>query len=689
MFFIPKVAPYTRSFERFTIKNNNSISIRAYIKPRRTGFIELPQGNRFVIKPYKEEEVNVCYKSKISGRNNVTLDVIINECQVFSVTIQVDVVPKFVRNSVNTLRFDSTDSSNRKFIDLWNPFNVSVPFYWEGQTECFSVEPLYGAVPPKEKITCMVTYTPYTNASLTAELILSSDVGLKQTMTVSAYVKKSIVALSTDNLVMKSVPLNIETTEKFVLRNLSSDLVTFEIKNPEPMPGIRVDPTKGVLNSFGDQRFVISVKISDYISFICSLKIVVQNLQHLNLEIKGSVGFPNIVVQPNYMELRKIVVGSIDQCNFMVENRGDTQATLEFDFEDFQEFCVSEMKYGGTPFTSKDVLTLAPQDYKELWLHFAATDVAPNNFILPLIINGILDPPYRISSDSVNVSKYLTSETNQIITLTPPKVQCIQIKNSATTRILKIAPLNFEFSQYDKGTGMECNTESKVRFKNVDQNNIMEFCIRLDEFNSNFNMQHLDGGFVERHEFSYRCRLTPGSKMYFSIAFTPKTHGKFSAKAPIFLNDVLEGNLFNYIKLTGTFYAPLIKLEEPIIYLQLTPLKVRSERRAIVEMLHHKKDCRIFPKTAMMDLRITIQTTMFESSSMGQKKEILVSYGSCDPNCIDIKTAVYCTCGASLDLYVKGGVDNCCISNHVFLELYFFKFFEDPQSDALQVIAID
>lgn len=617
------------------------------------------------------------------------MDVIINESQVFNVTIQVDVVPKFVRSNVSSLKFDPSDSSNRKFVELWNPFNVSVPFCWEGQTECFSVEPLYGAVPPTEKITCMVTYTPSTNASLVAELILTSDVGLKQNMAVSAYVKKSNVGLSTDNLILKSVPLNIEITEKFILRNFSPDLVSFEIKNPEPMPGIRVHPTKGVLNSFGDQRFDISVKISDYISFSCSLKVVVQNLQHFNVDINGSVGFPDVVVQPTYMELRKVVVGSIDQCNFMIENRGDTPATVEFDFEDFQEFSVSEKKYDGIPFTSKDVLTLAPQDYKELWLHFAANDVAPNNFILPVIFNGILEPPYRISSDSVDISKYLTADTNQIIALPPPKVQCIQIKNSATTRILKITPLNFEFSQYDKGTGIECNTQMKMRFKNTDENNLIEFCIRLDELNGNFNIQHVEGDLVEKHEFSYRCTLTPGSSTFFSIEFTPSTHGEFSAKVPIFLNEVLEGKLFNYLKLTGTLYSPLIKLEEPIIYLQLTPLKIRSEKRAIIEMLYHKKDCRIFPKSALMDLRITIQTTMFEASNMGQKKEILVSYGSYDPSCIDIKTAVHCTCGASLDLYVKGGTDNCSISNHVYLELYFLKFYEEPQSDMLQVIVIE
>lgn len=52
-----------------------------------------------MVGPHQHQNVKLAVRTKTVGKISVTLDVIINECHAYDVTIQADVVPKYLRVS--------------------------------------------------------------------------------------------------------------------------------------------------------------------------------------------------------------------------------------------------------------------------------------------------------------------------------------------------------------------------------------------------------------------------------------------------------------------------------------------------------------------------------------------------------------------------------------------------------------
>lgn len=667
-----QVAPLSKTMTEITVTNNNNFSIRIFIsscKPRR---IELPQGNRAVIKPQQSTKVPVTYKSSQGiGKQNIRIDVIINEGHVFEVNMRVSVIPTILILSRNKLEF--SNDSMLKWIDLHNPANVEVPFLWELNNKCFSVEPSYGVVPPRKTIACLFNYVPHKDEPTMAEVMLSTDCGMQQNIVVTAVITAAKVALSSESLVIENIPLNLPTKHTTVLRNFGYETVVFKVLNPEPLPGISVFPSKGTLYSFSDQIFQITVLLDKYISFKCVVKIELQKHQKVEFEVSGTVEYPNIVIRPNNLQMSRISLGSVDKIKLYIENRGKSIVKLQFDFEDFSEFFVSESMVSSAEAVSDEGVILDPQQRKELWLHFIPIDIGPHRFFLPIILNGKLGPPFKHKPDTVAVSTYLTedldiSKPEEIKFLESPKtLTCVEIKNSAGTRILEFSERNFEFASYHPDLKCSSNNTAKLKITNI-SNDTVDIRIRIDELQGPFYIKRLNLEEVQWVGNSYLFSLIPESSVTFAFAFIGYRDGTFNVCVPVFVKTFSEDKVFTYINLKGVCHFPKIKVEETRICLLPVPARVKGEKLVTFHMSHHLPKCQLILRCTNHNLCNDLQQYK-ETENGCTKRRILISYSSTNFSQFEATLIILCTCAGSSEIVINGGVENCSITNHIFLHM--------------------
>lgn len=557
-------------------------------------------------------------------------------------------------------------------MELYNPSNVEVDFAWSNDHNCFHIEPAAGVVAPRKTIACWVSYNPKVDESFSSQLVLSTEASLQQILYVNVICKPVKVVLSLESVKVENIPLNLLIERQIVMRNLGFEAMTFKVLNPHPVPGIRICPSSGVLNSFSDQVLDIMILIKNYIDFESTVQIELQKGQIVEFELLGYVELPNIAVHPQSLQLNKIPVGAIDRVKFLVENCGNSTAKLEFNFEDLDEFYVLE----STDTTDKPVTSfhLESQDFKELWLHYAPIDVAPHRHHLPMVLNGMLGPPHLSAPITQNMSTYLTipensTDTEDVRFLEPPsKVLCVPISCSAFNPILEFSAKSFKFVSYLKGLDLVPQTTADLEVTNVSAESV-EFCIRTDDLQGPFYLKPETGETIQTYASSYVCVLHPRGKITFKLEFSPTSAGKFKASVPIFVRDYIKGKVFTYINLKGTSHYPLLQIDEDKVFLLPVPIKVRTKKIITVLKMYHLPECKLVTRCSNNDLDVTLKQSQ-ELDGDWVKQKIVISYYNKNPTLFETYVTILCNCSCSLTLCVQGGIINCCVTNYIFLEMF-------------------
>lgn len=281
----------------------------------------------------------VLFATKMEGMFDVVLDIVINDFHVYEVTITGLTVSKSLKLDKKSVYFEQNE--NYQFIDIYNPFNIIISYNWDIPQCSFDVDPLSGTVLPKKHIICAVKYHPYKLSSAFAEFTLLADGRINHLIRVSAETRKLGVTLLDPEVKLKNIALNLPQVHWIRIKNNTSVGVYFIINEPEPIPGIKISPSDGIICQDSIESLKLCIQMTECITFNTSIVIQVQKKLKLTVNISGNVVAPQIVIKPKVINFRKIVSQSFDRAMFVMQNCSSIEATIQFKIDDYKEYLIT------------------------------------------------------------------------------------------------------------------------------------------------------------------------------------------------------------------------------------------------------------------------------------------------------------------------------------------------------------
>lgn len=669
------IVPESFANTAITIKNSNEFSIRVYVNARKKGVLEFPEGNRKIVKPNSQANIAIRYKAENIGKHYVVIDIIINECHGCECIVQVLVIPGLVTTDVSQIEFMS-NGAPRRYVKLHNPCNKEVSFKWINTALSLIITPPQGTVPPKSYMYCKMNYVPVISESLASEIILASaePAAPKVLIDVFATLVKAKVNLSTEHLEIPLVPLNIPTRHRVILRNFGAENVLFKVINPSPMHGINITPCEGILRSFGDQTLYVNICIPTCIKFSCKVQIEVQKLEQIEFKISGCVEYPQIVVKPSSLHLRKIYLGCFDKFKFQVENCGQCVASIKFCFEYYPEFYVSSSFEKDAPALNMDDILLEPQELNILYLHFVPIDVAPNIFYLPMKINKILGPPSKVRFDTTITATYLTPGLNlyaceDVAAIEcPTKLKCTEISNTVSRAVLEFSDLELQFYSY---THVNLSSVENLNFfvANVSEETVT-FSIQTKDIIGPFFIKHLEGGDASNEDCCITIRLEARHEAILNVVFAPTEPCSYTDYLPVYLETMID-EPYNYVVLQGQLYEPTIEIPVQVVHMLPVPIGVQCESHFTATLHYHAPTCIVSTKPLCQELLVSTYRESMDAWSESLKKlHVAVFHTSSIATEYARDVTLECNCGASATFTVKGAADDCILTTYIFRNVY-------------------
>ncbi|KAF5298427.1 hypothetical protein FQR65_LT01205 [Abscondita terminalis] len=659
-----KMAPKTIKSNTITIYNKSNYSIVVLMKSRKPN-ISFRNNQYLAVHSMKKKVVEFTFHaSPIIGHYYSIIDCIINCSDTFIVPVSVEVAPKSVKFPFEDVILTDADY---KFISVTNPVNVPIEFSWKIPDSCFTVDPEYGTIPSYSSLMCFIKYTPHQNLAYNIDATLCSPNGIKQIVNIKKVKTDPHVILKNPKLEFRNIPVNMKRKLSTTIENLLSEALTFVVENPEPIPGIIITPTEGLIRGFDQQAVDISVQFATCLSFQCVVTINVQNRVKLELTLIGTVIYPLIEFKPEMIKLKKIVTNAFERQVFLVMNKSKSEVVIDFLLDDYPEYRIltsRSVEYGSE---SLKRVELEVNGQKELYLFFNPMGAGLFTFYLPYVVNEVFGPPVLYCSETLTPSTYTTVENSKYdtydkvnITKLPKLLPLITVNSSVGSDILKFSKLNFDFKlknreQYHSGTNGD------LTIWNASQNSC-RFCIRTDTLKYPFALQFVSGRCVEFLEYSIVGTLEPKEEILFKIIFEPSSQGSYFIQMPIYLRHYLDGNIFNYLTLSGVYPSPKMYTKEKELYFEPIPIKCETEKKIVLNLENHGDDCNI--EVEIEDKFVEVE--LFDRSGSYELGIVIaiIKYFSKYAMTVNSNINFYCSCGANCRLDIKGCIENCSVTIH-------------------------
>lgn len=344
------------------------------------------------------------------GKINTIINATVNDNHYVPIIFKANIVPHSLSVSHAEVIIDATEPLLGKIISLVNTLNVPVHYTWHmAQSICFDVKPKSGTVPPGRSIMNEVIFIPNYNNKISSKLAFENKYGNKQTISATVRLEKIDICMFNAKIEVLHIPLNLLHKEKAVILNRSHSHVLFTVKNPKPYPGVKIYPVQGVVPKRSYKVLNIDILIKMVLSFDCTVEVLIHNYDSVSFEIVGIVEYPNIVMKPESIRLRRIATGSMDVHYIYLENKGQAVAKIEYKNDLWQEFYISTTTKNDFCYNITEIF-LEAGEKQYLCLKYFPKDISMDKFYIPFIINGILGPLTTGKNGNLLASSYLSAQ---------------------------------------------------------------------------------------------------------------------------------------------------------------------------------------------------------------------------------------------------------------------------------------
>ncbi|XP_072900577.1 cilia- and flagella-associated protein 47-like [Hemitrygon akajei] len=399
-----EVCLHSSSTQNLTIVNNLTTHILVEMD---TCCTELHESSPLsqVIPPISTVYIPIGFESKRIGAFQKSITYTINSIHTGLLLIKANVV--YVALELSTRKLVLTpnygllgESGFRTTLRLYNRRNNPVQFSWcpvvEEKGMAFFIRPDGGIVDAFSDLECEVVWHASFFSPEEGEFDLIVHDGNKVRLKCIAKLGHVNVRFVENRVLFNSAALNLTAMKTAIIKNCGQNHAYFKVENVNPVPGITVIPTHGIIPVGGFVCFKIFFHPTTIFNFDTRLRVDIRNSNVLKLRVGGSVVQPKAEIDLKYCVFSGIYCGSTSMIPFTLSNLTESPIKLEFDFSKYKDF---SLKFEVTEDAIQDplnpqlfVVNLSGRERTRCELFFKPTNVAAYDFNLPININGNASP---------------------------------------------------------------------------------------------------------------------------------------------------------------------------------------------------------------------------------------------------------------------------------------------------------
>lgn len=279
---------------KIKVVNRNLFTIKVTLNTRtsyKSYFTNLPQ--EFPVNGSSSKTIEIEFNCVNKGKIYTIITAMVNEHHKLPVVFKANITPLDLIIDKKDIVIDMRDINMSKSINLYNIFDVPVSYVWEISTgNCFQVLPKSGTVPPNTYLTNQVYFEPDFTNRISSKLCIEIINGLKYTLSATVFIEEVDVEIFDKVIELPHIPLNIEYTSKALLMNNGYGPIIYSIRNPVPIPGIKLMPAEGILKRRSYQIINIKIHMQIVSSFECTVDIDIYNSDKpVSFIIKGIITY--------------------------------------------------------------------------------------------------------------------------------------------------------------------------------------------------------------------------------------------------------------------------------------------------------------------------------------------------------------------------------------------------------------
>ncbi|XP_078264971.1 cilia- and flagella-associated protein 47-like [Rhinoraja longicauda] len=536
-----------------------------------------------VVPPMSAAYLPLVFESTIKGPFQKSITYRINNIHFGRILVMANVVSVDLELSTNELVLTPNygflhESGMRTTVQLYNRRNHPAQFIWipvlteEGMA--FFIRPDGGVVDAFNDLECEVVWHASFFSPIKGDFDLIVHDGNKIRLKCAVELGHVNVHFVENRVLFNSAALNISTTKMAVIKNQGQNHAYFKVNNANPVPGMTVIPTHGVIPVGGYTCLNIFFHPTTMFKFDTRLKIDISNSNMLKLRVGGSVVQPMAEINLKYFMFYGIYCGATSSIPFTLLNLIESPIKVEFDFSQYKDF---SLKFDASADAIQDpvnphlfVANLRGKESIKCVLIFTPTQVASYYFNLPVNINGSPSPSPPPSSIPPDPYEDMVSDSSseQLQSPTPSH----KVKATALYPPIELSTTKVEFSLMpgynDLGVIAADPFMQKIEIQNTSTKEVKW----LLDLNSQENKDLDEGIFRIYH---YNGSLKPGQRYCITIGFCPSYPGNYSMEIPMFINE--EKNIrYRVISVTGVVHISKMIIDPPFVNLHPVPLNTET-----------------------------------------------------------------------------------------------------------------
>lgn len=599
---IGKVCLRSVSQKELTIINNlmQYIIVEAEIDCR-----ELRQSSPLsqVVPPRSMAVIPIIFESSTNGNFQRSVTYTINKFYQNHVTVTAEVVPVGLELSTDLLVVKPTpglpaDAGIRGVITLYNRLNYQAEFTWlpilGPQGTAFSIRPATGTVNALSSLDCEVVWHPSFISPEEGSFQLLVTGGSTLNLVCQAEVGTPVVNFMENRLTFGSVPINLTTTKIAMLYNSGHNHTYFQVLDPNPFPGLTVQPVHGVVPVGGSSEIRVSLTPETILKFDTRLQVAIKGSKIIELRLGGSVESPEVDIDVSNFMFGGVYCGSRSMIPFKMVNKTNTRTKMEFNLTRYKDFT---LKFPGFQ-TPEDYnfqllnpgmacVTLGPKETITGELYFVPQEVAAYDFIMPVMINNLGAPspastPFPPSPSVNERTSIIHSRLQPVIVITPRKHviatalrQPLQLSHS---KIEFVLPTSFYEQALKTGLGITTHHCEKTTVLVNNTTKTLKWGLDLRKVGSAMEagilkFLHPSGiPFIsDGSSNGIEGELNPGQTRPITIVFCPKNPGFYEAVVPVVIDNQWS-DPYQMLYITGQLKEPKIWFDPPGICMTPVPL---------------------------------------------------------------------------------------------------------------------
>ncbi|PKK24954.1 cilia and flagella associated protein 47 [Columba livia] len=389
-----------------------------------------------VVPPLTKTHIPVVFETNTLGMFKKSFTYTINNQHIGHVLVVAKAVSVELELSARELILNPTPgylagTEFRTTVTLYNPRNHPAGFTWKPINThrgiAFSIQPAKGFVEAYRDLDCEVVWHPGFNSPRAGEFDLCVRKGNKIRLKCLAKLGTTKVQFLEQRIPFNHSPMGLSTCKKAVLQNIGHNHAYFQVLDTNPLPGMTINPSEGVVPVGGHADLRICFTPIAKMSFDTRVEVSVRNSEVLELRIAGFVEIPEINIDVGLFDFGGVYVGSTKSIPFLLQNMGQACTRVEFDFSKYKDFKLNSSDHSVVDWCSSKPhlysVNLKGKSALQCLLSFMPKEVAAYDFTLPVKTpqpDLTLTQSNPGSATSVGSAKHVVAPQPQAVTVAVP-----------------------------------------------------------------------------------------------------------------------------------------------------------------------------------------------------------------------------------------------------------------------------